>query len=240
MLYAPVGGREGSVRYHCHLRRYQHPDMKPEVLLLAKTQPVVDFLSTPEDIIEYAGRWDYGPKSVAKMGDRGIIERWIGSGEESMLEMVDAVFLITCSRVVSHELVRHRIASYQQESQRYVDYDSETPEDLFFVPPEIVDEEGDVEFFLARMGESLSMYRLMRAGGIKKQIARYVLPNATRTRIVVKMNLREWRHVIKLRTHKSAQPEMRDVMRQVHRILLEEFPEVFGDIDVEGGSRISR
>ena len=112
--------------------------MRPSVKLLTTTQPVFEkenerinssgytvfdgtyehsFLSKELDIIEYSGRWDYGPKSIAKMGDKGIIGRWIAAGHESMLEMVDATFFIECSRVVTHELVRHRIASYQQESQ---------------------------------------------------------------------------------------------------------------------------
>src|SRR5687768_18419065 len=124
--------------------------MTPSVKLLGYTRPLTESfvqedsdgrlyevetpantgLYEPLDLIEYAGRWDYGPKSIGKMGDRDIIRRWILSGEESMLEMVDVVFLVTCSRVVTHELVRHRMASYQQESQRYVKYDDEDPEDL--------------------------------------------------------------------------------------------------------------
>ena len=212
--------------------------MRPTAKLLAVTKPTVDFLDNGEDLIEYAGRWDYGPKSVAKMGDPGIIGRWIDAGEESMLEMVDAVFLVECSRVVSHELVRHRIASYQQESQRYVEYTE--GDDLFFVPPGLTEDQRYA--FETAMRLSFSTYRSLRDEGIKKQIARYVLPNATRTRIVVKMNLREWRHVIRLRIHKSAQPEMREVMEQIFATLLFEFPQVFESLEreIESGKRSSR
>lgn len=204
--------------------------MQPTVKLLTTTQPVegVDFLSDELDIIEYSGRWDYGPKSIAKMGDRDVIGRWIKAGHESMLEMVDATFFIECSRVVSHELVRHRIASYQQESQRFVDYDDEPAEDLFYIPDEISEHE-EVDEALYLIQKAYGMLRRSHS----KQIARYVLPNATRTRIIVKMNLREWRHVLKLRCHPSAQPEMQIVMKQVLAILLDRYPEVFTDVAQE-------
>ncbi len=208
--------------------------MTPSVELLAVTEPVVSYLDNGEQLIEYSGRWDYGPMSIAKMGQPGIIGRWIEAGHESMLEMVDAAFLITCSRVVSHELVRHRIASYQQESQRYVKYDQESPDDLYFVPPEIVEAGADaVAVYRESVHASHSAYRALKQAGVKSQIARYVLPNATRTRIVVKMNLREWRHVLKLRCHSSAQPEMRVVMLQVLEILYARYPEVFESVKRE-------
>jgi thymidylate synthase (FAD) len=203
----------------------------PSARLLAVTQPVPEAaelgLRDPLDLVEYAGRWDYGSKSIAKMGDRAIIRRWIDSGELSMVEMIDAVFLVTCSRVVSHELVRHRIASYQQESQRFTNHRDDDFDDLFFVPPEVP--EDDRQHFRAVYNHAQNAYIAMLAV-VPKQIARYVLPNATRTRIVVKMNLREWRHVLLLRLHPSAQPEMQEVMRQVHAVLVERFPEVFGDV----------
>lgn len=189
-------------------------------------KPVNKGLEEPLDLIEYAGRWDYGEKSIAKMGDRDIIRRWLDSGEESMVEMVDATFLITCSRVVTHELVRHRLVSYQQESQRFVSYEDEPQEDLFYVPEELVEDEEYEE----ALCYALKAYKALRRRGVSKQLARYILPNATRTRIIVKTNLREWRHILRLRLHKSAQPEMRQVMEQVHEQLQEQFgPILFPD-----------
>lgn len=234
--------------------------MKPSAKLLAvttplhKTEVIDDFsglheiqmpvspgLDEPLDLIEYAGRWDYGPKSIAKMGDRDIIRRWLEQGEESMIEMVDATFLITCSRVVTHELVRHRLASYQQESQRFVAYDDETLDSLFYLPPEFEGDGGSPEEqeFMAAYQTALSAYKSLRSRGVSKQIARYVLPNATRTRIIVKTNLREWRHILRLRLHKSAQPEMRQVMEQVHAALQDEFGKVLfpDDIAAERSAR---
>lgn len=204
--------------------------------------PRFDMLKEPEDLIEFAGRWDYGLNSISKFGDRDIIRRWLATGEESMVEMGDATFFIECSRVVSHEIVRHRIASYQQESQRYVNYKDERPEDVFIRPPEFPEGtyEGDQFDYACRV--ALDVYKDFLRDGGKKQIARYVLPNATRTRIIMKANFREWRHYLKLRCHKSAQPEMQTIAWRIHDQLFDKFPTSFGDIKpaLEAGERASR
>lgn len=204
--------------------------MNPKVELIAVTQALPPF-DEPLDIIEYAGRVDYGDKSLQKMGDRDIIARWIDSGHESMVEMADATFRIECSRVVSHELVRHRIASYQQESQRYVRYDEEEPDDLFYVPPELDPTE---RFILeAAYEEAARAYKKLKVLGVKSQLARYILPNGTRTRLVMKANLREWRHFLRLRCHPSAQPEMQVIANQILDILWPMYPEVFDDVKAD-------
>ena len=215
--------------------------MKPSAKLISLTSPIDDSgFEHPLDLIEYAGRVDYGKKSLAKMGDRDIIRRWIESGHQSMIEMVDATFSIECSRVLSHELVRHRLASFQQESQRYVKYEEESPEDLFFVPPEATEEEAEI--IRSSVEASLAAYQRLRSMGMKGQFARYVLPNATRTRLIMKSNLREWRHIITLRMHSSAQPEAQDVARIIWDQLMPHFPEIFGDIPamIDAGERANR
>lgn len=211
----------------------------PSVRLIAITKTLGDF-DEPTQLIEYAGRVDYGPNSLAKMGDTGIIQRWVQSGHESMIEMADATFEIECSRVVSHELVRHRIASYQQESQRYVRYDAETPEDLFFIPPETTPTERLI--MKDAYENALRDYKKLKSLGVKSQFARYILPNGTRTRIIMKANLREWRHFCRLRCHASAQPEMQVVANQILTELNLLYPEVFADVakDVETGRRAVR
>ena len=218
--------------------------MRPSVRLLTTTQPVegVDFLNDELDIIEYSGRWDYGPKSISKMGDRDIIARWIKQGHESMLEMVDATFFIECSRVVTHELVRHRIASYQQESQRFVSYTEEEPDDLFVIPKSWEDNDFVSTMMMMSYEHDLKNYRMLIENGVPKQEARYVLPNATRTRIIVKMNLREWMHVLRLRAHKSAQPEMQEVANAILEVLEARYPEVFSFVraDLDAGERAVR
>jgi thymidylate synthase (FAD) len=196
--------------------------MEPTATLIAVTLPIV--FDEPLDLIEYAGRVDYGPNSRAKMGDREIIGRWIASGHESMVEMADATFEIECSRVVSHELVRHRIASYQQESQRYVRYDEEEPEDLFFVPPELDPTERII--LEQAYEEAARAYKKLKVLGVKSQLA----------------NLREWRHFCRLRCHPSAQPEMQVIANQILDQLIELYPEVFADVEeaLEAGRRAIR
>jgi len=215
--------------------------VKPSVRLLASTQLEPDFAeelgsTNPLKLVEFVGRWDYGEKSIAKMdpNDLSIIQRWMKQGEQSMLEFVHVEFFVTCSRVVTHELVRHRIASYQQESQRFVAYEDENEDDLFYYPdslnkPEVFDSGAYPYAYQI----ALSEYRRLRKLGVSKQDARYVLPNATRTRINVDMNLRQWRHVLALRLHSSAQPEMREVMQQIREILFERYPQVFEDVTGE-------
>lgn len=234
-------------------------------------------IHNPERIVEFAGRWDYGEKNAARLGqtvkvrrDTGlaapnfpseqvevpIIQKYIDMGHESMLEMADATFFIECSRVVSHELVRHRIASYQQESQRFVKYDDEGT-DVFLLPTELDGKEVWVEYGDdyaqtrdPSTGESavdavqdaylqmLVLYKELRDNGVAPQIARYVLPNAMRTRLIMKTNLREWRHIVRLRLDKSAQPEMQELMQQIYDQLVDVFPNVmYGALEQGRGVR---
>lgn len=178
----------------------------------------------PERIIEFAGSWDYGETNALKLGNRpgeNIIRRWIGMGHQSMIEVAHATFFIECSRVVSHEIVRHRIASYQQESQRFVKYDGlDNSLDVFYLPDEV---QGEPEVRMAVL-QALATYKELRAKGVAPQLARYVLPNAMRTRMVMSTNVREWRHIINLRLDTAAQPEMRELMQQVYDQLVMVFP----------------
>lgn len=204
----------------------------------------------PERIVEFAGRWDYGEKNARKLGetvliasavgseDVSIIRKYIMMGHESMLEMADATFFIECSRVVSHELVRHRIASYQQESQRFVKYGDEPVGDMMYLPPQIEEDANALSSVADAYVGVVEIYKYLRSKGVAPQIARYVLPNAMRTRLIMKTNLREWRHICKLRLDKSAQPEMQELVQQIYDQLLDIFPNVmYNAIDGERGVR---
>lgn len=199
----------------------------------------------PERIMEFAGRWDYGVNNAQKLGELSkfngemmpIIRKYLAMGHESMIEMGDATFFIECSRVVSHELIRHRIGSFQQESQRFVKYDDES--DINGMMYEPSDNEGPEDInFRAALKYALETYHELRGAGVAPQIARYVLPNAMRTRLIMKTNIREWRHIIKLRLDKSAQPEMRELMQQIYDQLVDIFPNALhGVMDGERGVR---
>jgi thymidylate synthase (FAD) len=204
-----------------------------EVKLLALTGLVEKFntnedqnIPDSEKLIEYAGRlcWD----SVDKLGnDIDRINEWIKMGHESVIEHASATFYIRASRVFTHELVRHRIASYSQRSQRHVN-ESELK---YIMPDEINTGNNDKvrDIFAKSMENSWKIYRELLELGIKKEIARYVLPNACETQIVVTMNFRELRHFIELRTSDKALPEMRAIAGEIQRIMLGVAPQVFSN-----------
>ncbi len=155
---------------------------------------------------------------------RGIIK----SGHESVLEHENITVRFICDRGVTHELVRHRIAAYTQESTRYVNY---TKRGIQVIKPCFWDENEDkYRIWYAAMVNAESRYNLLIREGATPQEARSVLPNSLKTEIVATMNIREWRHVLRLRTAKSAHPQMQQVMI----ILLTKFktaiPVLFDDI----------
>ncbi len=190
-----------------------------EVKLLAVTPEA-------ERLIESAGRlcWDTQDKT-GTVPDR--IQKWIKIGHESMIEHACATFYIRASRALTHELVRHRLASYSQRSQRYV----KESEPRYIEPAEIK-EWGELahERFEEAMEACWEAYRDLLSKGIKPEIARYVLPNACETQIICTWNFREIRHIIKLRASKRALPEMRAVASEIRRIAKEIAPQVFEDL----------
>lgn len=222
--------------------RDQFPELQAErlhaVVIDDRTKPIYRFNDT-ERISEFSGRWDYGSKNASKLGQTAndgtpIIKKWIAAGEQSMLEMAHATVFFECSRVSTHELVRHRLASYQQESQRFTL--QVLDEDSFYVPQGLdpLIEEAMRDQYLA----AARVYGNLLDAGVPKQLARYVLPNATSTRIIVSANLREWRHIFKLRLDKSAQPEMREMMQMAYDQMLPVFPQSLeGVLEGERGIR---
>lgn len=189
-----------------------------EVRLLALTPDA-------EALTEQAGRLCYAS------GDKqGTKENWlqarIKQGHESLLEHASATFYIRASRALTHELVRHRIASYSQRSQRYV---RESAAD-YITPPEVTEFEGAGETYEKAMNAAWQAYRDLLKAGVKPEIARYVLPNACSTEIICTWNFREIRHIVKLRSGPAALPEMRAVAHAIKDIMKNAAPKVFGDL----------
>jgi thymidylate synthase (FAD) len=205
-----------------------------EVKLLGVTGLVRDLSHEPgvaenqgsEELIEYSGRLCWG--TTEKLGtnpDR--LKSWIRMGHESVIEHASATFYIKASRVLTHELVRHRLASYSQRSQRYV----KESEPRYITPPELeAGGKGAVELYENAILNSWKAYRKLLADGIKPEIARYVLPNSCETQIVMTMNFRELRHFIKLRTSKRSLPEMRAVAREILNIMKGQALSIFADL----------
>ncbi|MGD0785521.1 MAG: FAD-dependent thymidylate synthase [Sedimentisphaerales bacterium] len=181
-----------------------------------------------EKLIEEAGRTCY--LSYDKIGANSasdFIQRLIKMGHDSPLEHACATFRIeNCSRAMTHQLVRHRLMSVSQQSQRYVD-----EENFSFVVPETLPEK-DVAEFKADMETIRLMYKKWRDKGLKREDARFVLPNACTSEIVVTANLREWRHIIKIRTSPKAQWEIRIVCSKIFEILRQHAPDCFCDIKI--------
>jgi len=202
----------------------------PFVALLAVTKPVEDALfSGPEGLIEFAGRICYD--SVRTLGsDPDWIEKRIRQGHESILEHASASFLIACSRAASHELVRHRLVSFSQRSQRYVSESRMNflcPEDIAF--GKMMDKRA---MFDKSMKDSWDNYKNLLKMGVSKESARYVLPNACATELVMTMNFRELRHFIEVRMDPKAMTEMRNIAGQVFKICCSISPKVFKNIVV--------
>lgn len=198
-----------------------------EVKLIALTQFFGDD-GSPEALIEYAGRVCYrsGPK-----GQRAAFLRArLQEGHESIIEHAAATFEISgISRACSHQLVRHRLASYSQESQRYVDMSAPA----FVLPPDLAANPAAREVWETFAEQVKATYQALRALGLKKEDARFVLPNATATRIVVTMNFRELRHFFRLRITPEAQWEIREMAKRMLALLVPHAPTVFGTLEEE-------
>ena len=161
---------------------------------------------------------------------RGIIKR----GHESVIEHASVSFKIICDRGVTHELVRHRVASYSQESTRYCDYGAgKFGGELTFIRPCFWSEDDEnYRLWLRSMELAEKNYLAMRANGAKPEEARSILPNSLKTEIFVTMNLRELRHFLKLRMSPKAHPQMRQVALKIFAILREKLPAIFDDLEI--------
>lgn len=177
--------------------------------------------------IENAGRTCY--KSESSTGfkkRREFVKMLVEKGHESVLEHCSFSVRFIVDRGVSHELVRHRLCAFSQESTRYVNYGKK--------PMSIIHPSGlsDIQRIRREMhyDDCYRIYMTELEEGIAPQIARGILPTALKTEIVVTANLRQWRHMLKLRTAPAAHPQMREVMVPLLEHLKNELPEVFGDI----------
>lgn len=218
-------------------------------MLLVK--PSVEILAVslePLQLIETAGRTCY--KSEDKITDTSapafaamILKR----GHESVVEHASATVRFICDRGVTHEIVRHRLASYSQESTRYCDY--ENGHVAFVIPPwtNLLPGEASMEtddlalttccetrdpsmFWLLAMQQAEDSYKRLRELGWRPEQARSVLPNSLKTEIVMTANLREWRHFFSLRTSAAAHPQMREVAIPLLESMKAKIPVIFDDM----------
>lgn len=166
-------------------------------------------------LIELAGRTCYKSEDrITPESAEAFAGRLLESHHESVIEHVSATVRFTVDRGVSHELVRHRLASFSQESTRYCNYSKGKfdGELTFILPPWIDCSSHEFEVWHSCLQLAEDSYKHLLARGWTPQQARSVLPNSLKTEVVVTTNLREWRHVLRLRTSIAAHPQMREVM----------------------------
>jgi thymidylate synthase (FAD) len=188
----------------------------------------------PERSVALAAKLCYSPVSIDELSDklsgsdiRKFLEKIMSLGHQSVLEHASFTFGIDgISRVTSHQLVRHRIASFSQQSQRYV---SHSERFVAVIPPTIVERQE----VLARFEEQLTLlhktYSDMVAAGVPAEDARYILPNATETKIMVTMNARQLLHFFQLRCCERAQWEIRAMAIDMLKLVKEVAPTIFRD-----------
>ncbi len=186
--------------------------------------------------IEQYGRVCYKSEGKITEDSAGpFIRRIIKSGHESVIEHEKISVKIVCDRGITHEIVRHRIASYSQESTRYCNYSQDKfGNELTFIKPCFWDEQSiNYEIWKSQMQKVENDYIALIDHGATPEQARSILPNSLKTEIVVTMNLREWRHFFKLRTSLRAHPQMREISIPLFKTMRDLLPPVFDDILID-------
>ena len=202
--------------------------------------------------IESAGRVCYKSEAIMTEFTAPVfVANLIKRGHESVLEHESLTIRFVCDRGVSHELVRHRLAAFSQESTRYCDYNKGHV--TFVIPPWVKIRPqtyadysqvegwnpesgvGDLIWVSSMINAEIFYNKLRTNGAWAPQEARSVLPNSLKTEVVMTANLREWRHVLKLRASAAAHPQMRELIRPLLQELRTKVPIVFDDVpDGEG------
>lgn len=204
-------------------------------------QPSVEIL-TPINgeeilkIIEFCGRTCYKSEDkITADSAQKFVKAILKSGHEAVIEHFNITIKFICDRGVTHEIVRHRLASYCQESTRYCDYSKDKFSNEITVIEPLFFEKDSYKYNLWKVACSTAedVYLTLKDNGATPQEARAVLPNSLKTEIIMTTNLREWRHFFKLRTAKAAHPQMRQVAIMALKELKNKIPVIFDDIEVE-------
>lgn len=203
-------------------------------------EPSVELINAPSyetlmATIEAAGRTCYKSEDKITEGSaekfiRGIIKR----GHEAVIEHGSLSVRFICDRGVSHEIVRHRIAAYCQESTRYCNYaNDQFNGEITVIKPIFFGEDTPVYRIWKRCCKTAEIaYFDLLNEGCSPQEARSVLPNSLKTEVVMTADIREWRHFIKLRNSPAAHPQMREVAGMLAVLFKDNYPVFFEDIEV--------
>ena len=189
--------------------------------------------------IDAAGRTCYKSESLVPAAE--FIQKILKKGHESVIEHESVSVRIICDRGVTHEIVRHRLCAYSQESTRYCNYKGGV---TFVIPPWVGVKPGEYEYgiyptgsgnrpdrrWMSALMNTEDDYIKLLGEGWSPQQARSVLPNSLKTEIVMTANIREWRHILRLRTSKAAHPQMREIMIPLLEELQARIPVLFDDL----------
>jgi len=187
--------------------------------------------------IERFGRISHKSESKIQSGTAEIfVKNLLKMGHESVLEHVSISVRYICDRGISHELVRHRLAAYTQESTRYCNYSGT----IQFIKP-LFYKKGTKNYDLWYKSclASAETYTKLIKRGSKPEEARSVLPNSLKTEIVSTFNLREWRHVFEVRCKEGAHPQIREIMIPTLKRFKERIPIIFDNFIIEKDKNLS-
>jgi len=205
--------------------------IKPSYVILSKVDPLEQL-----QLIEKVGRVCY--KSEDKMDTTGesakrLITNLIKCHHEAVIEHSFLSVKFICDRGVTHELVRHRIASFAQESTRYCNYAKDKfGNQITVIEPYFYKQDPKrYEIWKKAMEDCEKAYFDLLASGSTPQEARSVLPNSLKTEITISANFREWRNILKLRCAKDAHPQARELLIPLLKELKARIPLIFDDID---------
>jgi len=207
-------------------------DIEKEYFFMKIIDQGYEIISLPEDLlqtIEAAGRTCYKSEDkITPDSAAGFVARMRDRGHHAMVEFGDIIARFVTNRGVTHELVRHRLFSFAQESTRYVRYDGK----MEFIRPCWWEDStpAQQETWETAMKDAETYYLELLKSGWRPEQAREVLPNSLKTEIVVKGNIREWRHMFALRCSKKAHPQIRALMIPLLSELNKRLPVVFEDL----------
>lgn len=186
--------------------------------------------------IEKAGRTAYKSEDkITEDSALNFVKMIINRGHLSVIEHTFVTVRIICDRGISHEIVRHRLASYTQESTRYCNYSKgKFGNEITVIDPCFWNEEDEKYKIWAEAMRSIeNVYNQLISLGATAQEARSVLPNSLKTEIVMTMNLREWLHFFDLRTSKGAHPQMREIAIPLLKEFQKRLPAIFSTIIID-------
>ncbi len=184
--------------------------------------------------LERYGRTAYKSEDkITEDSAKKFIKSILSRGHESILEHESITVRFICDRGVTHELVRHRLCAFTQESTRYCNYTKKGMQVI--KPPFWQQDSPQYKLWYATMQMCEKAYNDLIANGATPQEARSVLPNSLKTEIVTSANIREWRHILTLRTSKAAHPQMRELMIGLLTDFQQKIPVLFEDINTTLG-----